>query len=191
MTPVDIVDMIDQPEGVHHIKTKLFSMSIPGVCHLEQLALESTNHDFSSAENRATAIILDIAQHRPVRSDVPVEKSKYFMKIEYLHKGIDAINLPGLLRSKLVTHKVPVYFKNREPPIVSYQYTNSVFSKLFNISSTLSNLDVTNYLSSPRSCLCQMSKHCYQTHGHIITDDLRIIENAKLREPVSKGSKYR
>ena len=77
------------------------------------------------------------------------------MKIEYLHKGIDAINLPGLLRSKLVTNKAPVYFKNREPPIISYQYTDTVASKLFN-------------LSSPRSCQCQMSKYCYQPHRHII-----------------------
>ena len=162
--------------------------------HLEQLALGSTNHDFSSDEYRATAIMLEIAQHRlfrPVRSDVPVEKPKYFTKIEYLHKGIDAINLPGLLRSKLVTDKVPVYLKNREPAILSYQYTNTVASKLFNFLSTLSNLNVTNYLSSPRSCQCQMSKYCYQPHGHIITGDLKLIENAKLRELVSKGPKYR
>ena len=134
---------------------------------------------FSSAEYRATAIILDIAQHRlfrPVRSDVPVEKPKYFVKIEYLHKGINAINFPGLLRSRLVTDKVPVYFKNREPPIISYQYTNTVASKLFNFSPTPPNLDVTNYPSSPRGCQCQMSKYCYQPHGHIITGDLKIIE---------------
>ena len=168
-------------------------MLIPEIPHLQQLALWSTNHDFSSDEYRATAIILEIAQHRPfrpVRSDVPVEKPKYFMKIEYLHKGIDAINLPGLLRSKLVTDKVPVYFKNREPPILSYLYTNTVASKLLNFSSTLSNLNVTNYLSSPRSCQCQMSKYCHQPHGHI-TGDLKLIGNAKLRELVSKGPRYR
>ena len=166
-------------------------MSTPDIHHIQQLALGSTNHDSSSAEYRATAITLDITQHRlfrPVRSDVPVEKPK---KIEYLHKGIDAINPPGLLRSRLVTDKVPVYFKNREPPIISYQYTNTVASKLFNFSSTLSNLDVANYLSNPRSCQCQMSKYCYQPHGHIITGDLKIIENAKIRELVSKRPKYR
>ena len=36
-----------------------------------------------------------------------------------------------------------------------------------------------------------MSKYCYQPHGHIITGDLKTIENAKLRELVSKGPKYR
>ena len=113
------------------------------------------------------------------------------MKTEYLHKGIDAINLPSLLRSKLVTNKVPAYFKNREPPIISYHYTNTVASKVFNFSSTLSNLNVKNYLSSPKSCQCQMSKYCYQPHGHVITGDLKITENVKLRELVSNEPKYR
>ena len=36
-----------------------------------------------------------------------------------------------------------------------------------------------------------MSKYCYQPHGHIITGNLKIIDNAKLRELVSKGPKYR
>ena len=36
-----------------------------------------------------------------------------------------------------------------------------------------------------------MSKYCYQPHGHIITGDLKIIENAKLRDLISKGLKYR
>ena len=86
------------------------------------------------------------------------------MKIKYLHKGI-----PGLLRSKLVTDKVLVYFKNRQPQITSFQNTNTVAGKLFNFSTTLSNL------SSRRSCQCQMRQYCYQPHGHIVTGDLNII----------------
>ena len=72
--------MIDQPEVVHKIKTHLYPMSLP------QLSLESTNTDFSSAEYRVTSIILDISHYRlfkPVKSDVPAEKPKYFMKIKF------------------------------------------------------------------------------------------------------------
>ena len=36
-----------------------------------------------------------------------------------------------------------------------------------------------------------MPKYCHQPHGHIITGDLKIVENAKLRELVSKGTKCR
>ena len=137
--------MIEKPEGVHNINTKLFSISFPQLRSLQKLALESTNFDYSSAEYRVIAIILDIANYRlfrPVRSDVPAEKPKHFMKIKFLNKAVDAINLPALLRSTSVTDKIPVYFRDKEPPIVSYEYTSTVASKLFNFAPTLSNLNV-------------------------------------------------
>ena len=87
--------------------------------------------------------------------------------------------------------KIPAYFKDKEPPVISYQYTNTVANKLFNFSSTLSNLDITNYLSNPQHCQCNTSKFCYEPHGHVITGDLMVIENVKLRELVAKGPKYR
>ena len=188
------MDMIDQPEGVHKIKTHLFSMSLPQLSSLQEIALESTNTDFSSAEYRVTSIILDISHYRlfkPVKSDVPAENPKYFMKIKFLHKGIDAINLPQLLRSQSVMDKIPAYFKDKEPPIISYQYTNTVANKLFNFSSTLSNLDITNYLSNPQHCQCNTSKFSYEPHGHVITGDLMVIEDVQLRKLLAKGPKYR
>ena len=100
-TLVDLADIIEKPEVVHKINTKLFSISFPQLRCLQELALESTNFDYSSAEYRVTAIILDIANYRlfrPVRSDVPAEKPRHFMKIKFLNKAVDAINLPVLLR---------------------------------------------------------------------------------------------
>ena len=190
----DLVDMIEKPEGVHKINTKLFSISFPQLRCLQELALESTNFDCSSAEYRVTAIILDIANFRlfrPVRSDVPAENPKHFIKIIFFNKAVDAINLPALLRSTSVTNKIPVYFRDKEPPIVSYEYTSTVASKLFNFSPTLSNLNVSEYFSNPQTCQCKESKFCYEPHGHVITGDLRVIENAKLRELVAEGPKYR
>ena len=150
--------------------------------------------DYSSAEYRVIAIILDIANFRlfrPVRSDVPAQKTKHFMKIKFFNKAVDAINLPALLRSTSVTNKIPVYFRDKEPPIVSYEYTSTVASKLFNFAPALSNLNVSEYFSNPQTCQCKESKFCYEPHGHVITGDLRVIENAKLRELVGKGPKYR
>ena len=72
-TLVDLVDMIEKPEGVHKVNSKLFSISFPQLCCLQELALESAKFDYSSAEYRVIAIILDIANFRsfrPVRSDV-------------------------------------------------------------------------------------------------------------------------
>ena len=117
-TLVDLVDMIEKPEGVHKSNTKLFSVSFPQLRCPQELALESTIFDYSSAEYRVTAIILDIANYRlfrPVRSDVPAQKPKHFMKIKFLNKAVNANNLPALLRSTSVTDKIPVYFKDKEP----------------------------------------------------------------------------
>ena len=126
-----------------------------------------------------------------MRSDVPVEEPKYFMKIKFLNKAVDAINLPALLRSTSVIDKIPVYFGDKEPPIVSYEYTGTVASKLFNFAPAISNFNVSEHLSNPQTCQCKKSTFCYESHGHVITGDLRVIENAKLRELVAKGPKYR
>ena len=193
-TLLELVDMIDQPEGVHKINTILFSVSIPQLCVLQESALESDNYHFSYAEYREVAIILDIANYRlfkPVRSDVAVDPPKYFMKVKFMNKAIDAINHPAILASKSVAKRIPVYFRNKEPPIISYEYTNTVVSKLLNFASILSNLDITNYFSSPHSCQCETSKFCYKPHGHIITGDVVVIDNVKLKELVSKGPRYR
>ena len=89
--------------------TKLFSISFPQLRALQELALQSTNFDYSCAEYRVTAIILDIASYRLfrfVRSDVLGEKPKNFMKIKFLNKAVDTINLSALLRSTSVTGKI-------------------------------------------------------------------------------------
>ena len=122
-TLADLMDMTDQPEGVHKINTILFSVSFPQLCVLQELALQSDNYDFSSAEYRVVAIILDIANYRsfkPVRSDVPVDPPKNFMKIKFMNKAIDVVNLPAIVRSKSGAERIPVYFRNKEPPVISY-----------------------------------------------------------------------
>ena len=75
----------------------------------------------------------------------------------FMNKSTDAINLSAILLSKSVAENIPVYFRNKEPPIISYEYTHTIASKLFNFASALLNLDITNYLSSPHSCQCETS----------------------------------
>ena len=74
---------------------------------------------------------------------------------------------------------------------MSYEYTSTAAGKLFNFASTLLNSDVSVYLSNPQTCKCKESNLSYEPHGHAITEDLRVIENAKLRELVAKRTKYR
>ena len=52
-------------------------------------------------------------------------------------------------------------------------------------------MNVSEYLSNPQTCQCKESKFFYGPHGHVITGDLRVIENAKLRELVANRANYR
>ena len=40
-------------------------------------------------------------------------------------------------------------------------------------------------------CNCSKSKYCYEPAGHVITGDLRIIRDAKLRSIIEKGPSCR
>ena len=194
-TFVNLIDSIDQPQGVHKIKTTLFSISLPKLCELQSLTQESTTYDYESAEYSVTAIILDTAQYRlfrPVRSDLLSTDAKtHFIKLDFINKGIDAVNLPSILRSKSVTETVPTYFKWKEPPIISYTYTKTIASKIFNFSSTLSDLDYHQFHNNPSQYECNTSSYLCQPYGHLITGDLSIIPNSKLRDLIAKGPKYR
>ena len=74
---------------------------------------------------------------------------------------------------------------------MSHAYTSTVASKLFNFALTLPNFNVSDYLSNPQTCQCKESKFCYEPHGNVIIGDLKVTENAKLREFVAKRPKYR
>ena len=93
-----------------------------------------------------------------MRNDVPMEKPRNVMEIKFFNKAEDAITLSALLRSTSVVGRIPVYFRDKEPPIVSYEYTSTVTSKLFNFTSTLPNLNVSDYLSDPQTCQCKESE---------------------------------
>ena len=194
-TFINLIDSIDQPQGVHKIKTTLFSISLPKLRELQSLALEYTNYDYESAEYRVTAIIVDTAQYRlfrPVHSDLLSKDAKtHFIKLDFINKGIDAVNLPSILRSKSVTETVPTYFKEKGPPMISYTYTKTIASKIFNFSSTLSVLNYHQFNNNPSQCECNTSGHLYQPYGHVITGDLSIIPNSRLRDLIAKGPKYR
>ena len=158
-TFIDFTDSVDQPQGVHKIKTTLFSISIPKLRELQSPALES-------AEYRVTSMILDTAQYRllrPICSDLLSTDAKtHFIKLDFINKGIDAVNLPSILRSKSVTETVPTYFKEKGPPIISYTYTKAIASKILNF---LSDLDDHQFHNNPSSCECNTLSHLYQPYG--------------------------
>ena len=121
-----------------------------------------------------------------MRSDVAAENPKHFMKIKFLNKAVDAINLSALLQSISVTDKLPVYFRIHQHTLTLLPANYLTLHQPFQIWMFL-NISLIHKLASVH----KESKFCYEPHGPVITGDLRIIENATLRELVAKGPKYR
>ena len=96
------------------------------------------------------------------------------MTLLFHNKGIEMIDLPKIVHYKSVRKAVPG-FLNEPPPPVS--------SKIFNQKSVVKELDLDNG-TKDKKCSCSSSDFCYGPAGHVVTGDLRIIKDAKLRELV-------
>ena len=73
----------------------------------------------------------------------------------------------------------------------SYSYTNTIASKIFNYKATLRDFDLATFISDPTSCSCDTSCFNCVPVGQVVTGDLSIVKNDKLRSLMSKGPKYR
>ena len=45
---------------------------------------------------------------------------RHFIKIPFINKGMDFIDLRSIFQDKSVTSSIPDYFQNSEPPLICY-----------------------------------------------------------------------
>ena len=115
---------------------------------------------------------------------------RYFIKIHFINKGIDFIDLPSIIQDKSVSQSLPSYFQNAEPPIICYKYNKSIRNTIFNINKLVSHFDLIFMLILLSLEIIKI-QNIYQPAGHIVTGNLKIISDARIRKIVSKGPKYR
>ena len=113
---------------------------------------------------------------------VEIDK-RSFLKLSFAN---DDINLDNILHHKSVESKIPPYFKDQSVPIISYVYTRPIASKCFNYKHVLHNLNIDNFKSKSPDCTCASSPFIYNPTGHVITGDLKIINNTSQREVFAK-----
>ena len=118
-------------------------------------------------------------------------RSAVFLKLTFVNKGTDDINLSNILHDKRTCEKVPQYFQNRPPTVISYKYSNTVTAKILNFNDNVRNIGIDGFIKSPPSCDCVSSPFRYAPHGHVITWDFDIIPNEDLKQLLLKGPNYR
>ena len=66
----------------------------------------------------------------------------HFIKIPFINKGIDFIDLPSIFRDNTVESSIPDYFENKEPPFICYKYNKPIRSSIFNFNKLVAYLDI-------------------------------------------------
>ena len=119
---------------------------------------------------------------------------KYILPIFFDNKGLELIQLRKILRNLDVISKLPLKLQTEDPPSVVYNLSRTIRTSIFNYKQTVNNINVNDHLTYGTNlplCNCQNSPFVDRDHGHIITGDLRFIENQHLRKLISKGPNYR
>ena len=53
--------------------------------------------------------------------DSKINHIRHFIKIQFVNKGIEFINLPSIFKDKSVISSIPTFFENNESPIICYK----------------------------------------------------------------------
>ena len=89
-------------------------------------------------------------------------------------------------------NSLPDHLRNDSPTVV-YQLRETIRSKLFNYKKFVQDIDVDSFIANPNTlpCDCDQSPFKNHDHGHVVTGDLDIVSDPKLRKLIAKGPKYR
>ena len=128
--------------GLHRLLTTLYSTRLP---NLHKVFNECQQLIAANRGQRFTRTVLDVCCKRlffPVRTgnNSSAKPQRRFIKIYFHNKGIDKVNLTNILHNKLVKSKVPIYFQEQDPPLISYKYTNTISRSVFNYNQTVHNV---------------------------------------------------
>ena len=77
--------------------------------------------------------------------DSEVNHKRYFIKIPFINKGIEFIDLHSISKVNLVISSIPNYFNNSKTPIICYLYNKPIRSTIFNFNKIVTDMDIDSH----------------------------------------------
>ena len=74
--------------------------------------------------------------------DSEVNHKRHFIKIPFINKGIEFIDLHSIFKDNSVISSIPNYLNNSETPIICYKYNKPIRSTIFNFNKIVNDLDI-------------------------------------------------
>ena len=141
------------------------------------------------------ALIVDTFLTKVYKKPEPKKKPpKHILPIFFDNKGLEHIKLSSILHEDDVVDLLPKPLQKDEVSSVVYSLGSTIRNKIFNYKETVNSInteDVETHGTGIASCDCHESEFVNGHHGHVVTGDLRIIRNDKLRKLISKGPNFR
>ena len=117
--------------------------------------------------------------------------------IHFVNKGFNRLGLSKIFRLPDVVSSLPPELQGEhEIPFPTYKLDPPIRNHILNYKEAINSVRIeidedVSVIHNLPSCECSSSPFCDPHHKHIVTGDLRIIENQKLRRLFSKGPNYR
>ena len=124
---------------IHFFKTFLYG--IPRV-DLQQL-LQNMEGSVLNIDIRLKDLVSMISTMRLFRPvEIQRNSRRDFYHLNFRDKGLDHINIGSILRNQNVMNKIPIYFVNKEPPIIGYRFNKCISGRVWRFGSKLSRFTV-------------------------------------------------
>ena len=183
----------------HFLRVSLFSMRKADLNKIAQRINEMLLEDECVLFNTWYRMALDIIETRIYKPPPEKKKKKipkYKVTIPFVNKAMDFINLPKLLRSNELQCNMPPVMEDGDIPMVVYSLSQPIRSKILNYKKfVLNELDLVKFSQNSKSIACNCKNYSDEfmdkNRGHVLTGNLKIIQNNKLRKIFSKGPKFR
>ena len=104
-------------------------ISVLRILHTEANKFYDRNHQLYDAA-LLTRCCTQHALHPFIDSET--NHKRHFIKLPFINKGIEFIDLPSIFKDRSVTSSIPTYFQNSEPPIICYKYNKPIRNTVFN-----------------------------------------------------------
>ena len=122
---------------------------------------------------------------KKVRPEVP-------LYVDFSHQIFNDVNIKSIVGSAGVRELLPRNLVDKFSIKLIYKFSKNIGCKILNYNEVLKSVGTVNYDDiSQMSCDCQSSPFKNDELGHVITGNLDIIEDEKLRQICSYGAKFR
>ena len=123
------------------------------------------------------------------------QRKRYVCSLNFVNIVMEKINVSKTFQMKDIIDCLPFNLQDHENiPVTTYKLTATIRNKVFNCKETVEPIELDEYLSINDDiypCNGEDPEFCEPDHGHVITGDLRLIKNQKLRKLFTMGPTFR